>query len=351
MAWDYQFIARLPEDFTDEDVLFLEQLGVPNAYIALPKDKHDYGSLKKIKEQIEAGGRKFTYVHSNRFTFNSAIALGLENRDQELDAYVEFLEVMSKLGLNMIELNMMPFFVYSANINTYTRGAVTRTVDLATILNSKTAPLAKAAYIRKGQEEEAVLIEKEFQRAAARGYTKEELWENFAYFMRRVLPVAERLGIRISLHPCDPPCVEAIGGVPNLISSFEDYKRAFEIAGSEALVMTFCCGCWLEGGEAFGNIMEDMEWALRHHKVAMVHVRNITGPLPHFDETFLDNGFFDMYPLFMLLEKYDYKGFINPDHHPVMVDGPIRRIPQGYAYGYMRALANCAISTGRQLCN
>ena len=347
MAWNYQFIARLPEDFKEEDILFLRQLGIPNAYLALPRDQHDHQSLKRIKEQIEAGGIKFTYVHSNRFTFNSAIALGTENRERELEAYLEFLEIMASLGLNMIELNMMPFFVYSSNLTSYTRGAVTRTVDLQTILDSKTAPLARSAYIRKGQEEENLLLEQEYQRAAARGYTREELWENFAVFMARVLPTASKLGIRISLHPSDPPCVETVGGVPNLIRSFEDYKKAFRIADSDSLVMTFCCGCWLEGGERFGDIMEDARWALEHSKIATVHVRNITGPLPHFDETFLDNGFFDMYPFFELLRQYDYQGFINPDHHPIMVDGPIRRIPQGYAYGYMRALANCADEAAR----
>lgn len=342
MAWNYQFIARLPEDFKDEDILFLRQLGIPNAYIALPRDQHDYQSLKRIKERIEAGGVKFTYVHSNRFTFNSAIALGTENRERELDGYQEFLEIMASLGLNMIELNMMPFFVYSSNITSYTRGAITRTVDLQAILNSRKAPLARSAYIRKGQDQENMVLEREYQKAAERGYSREELWENFSYFMEKVLPVAEKLGIRISLHPSDPPCRETVGGVPNLICSFQDYKKAFRIAKSDALVMTFCCGCWLEGGELFGDIMEDAQWALQHGKIANVHVRNITGPLPHFDETFLDNGFFDMYPFFELLKQYNYEGFINPDHHPIMVDGPIRRIPQGYAYGYMRALANCA---------
>ena len=54
MAWNYQFIARLPEDFKEEDILFLRQLGIPNAYLALPRDQHDHQSLKRIKEQIEA---------------------------------------------------------------------------------------------------------------------------------------------------------------------------------------------------------------------------------------------------------------------------------------------------------
>ena len=49
MAWNYQFIARLPEDFKEEDILFLRQLGIPNAYLALPRDQHDHQSLKRIK--------------------------------------------------------------------------------------------------------------------------------------------------------------------------------------------------------------------------------------------------------------------------------------------------------------
>ena len=115
--------------------------------------------------------------------------------------------------------------------------------------------------------------------------------------------------------------------------------KAFQIANSDALCMTFCCGCWLEGGERFGVILDDLEWCLKNRKVGTIHIRNITAPLPRFDETFIDNGYFDYYPVFNLMKKYNYAGLVNPDHNPVMVDGEIRRCPQSYAIGFMKAYA------------
>ena len=86
-------------------------------------------------------------------------------------------------------------------------------------------------------------------------YTKEEMWDNFKYFLDRTLPVCEEANVKIALHPNDPP-VDCLVGISNLITSAEDYKHAFELAGnSPYLGMKMCIGCWLEGGDKFGNVM------------------------------------------------------------------------------------------------
>ncbi len=170
----------------------------------------------------------------------------------------------------------------------------------------------------------------------------EELWDNFAYFLERIIPVIEKNHVTVSLHPSDPPCAESICGVPQLIRSTSDYKKVYTLTNSPYLKISFCCGCWLEGGKQFGSLLDDLEWGLKGDRISMVHLRNITGPLPEFTETFLDNGYFDMYEIFRILRKYRYESYINPDHHPMMVDGEKRRSPQAYAFGYMRALASCA---------
>lgn len=339
MEWNYKFITRLPENFTDEDILFIKQLGIDYTYVSLPRDKHNLKDLKILKERIESGGLKITSIQSNLYTYNTDIALGTCNRDVAIDGYIEFIEMLSEVGIKFIEQNMNPFFIYSSNMTTTTRGAITRLTDVNTIINSKTVPLGKPAWINPDHENIETLIRKYFDEASKRAYTREELWDNFAYFMQRVMPIVEKHGLRVLLHPNDPPLEESICGIPQLIRNFSDYQKAFEIANSEGLGMTFCCGCWLEGGEKFGNLIDNMEWALEHKKIETVHIRNISDPMPKFYETFLDNGYYDIYQIFRVLRKYNYQGFINPDHHPIMVDGPIRRIPQGYAFGFMRAYA------------
>ena len=86
-----------------------------------------------------------------------------------------------------------------------------------------------------------------------RKYTKEELWENYTYFIKQVVPVAEELGIRIGIHPDDPPVPE-LGGVPRCIfGNFDGYVRALEIANSPNIGVCLCCGTWMEGGQGHGQ--------------------------------------------------------------------------------------------------
>ena len=339
MSWNCNFVTRLPEGFGEDDLLFLRQLGVEYTYMSLPREKHTLRDLSAIVSLLRDHGLTMRNIQSNTFTFNADIALGLEHRDEALQSYCDFIEMCGEVGVRSIEQNMMPFFVYSSGIETTTRGAKTRTTDIDTMLHMPVPPLGRPAWINPDHEARQQELVKLYRAAEARGYTREELWDNFAYFTDRVIPVAEKAGVRISLHPADPPCFETIGGVPQLIRSFEDYKTAFCIANSRALGMTFCCGCWLEGGDRFGSVLEDMEYCLQNDLIEVVHVRNISAPLPHFDETFLDNGFYDYYPVFRLLKKYNYSGLVNPDHNPVMVDGASRRAPQSYHIGFMRAYA------------
>ena len=337
MSWNYKLISRLPQDFTEEDVLFLKQLGIEYTYYSLPIADHNRKAITELVKKIENGGLKIELIQSNRFTFNPYITLGIGDRDAELDAYAEYIEICAELGIHTFEQNPQPYFVYSSGIETTTRGAKTRTVDVDVIVNSQTPPFAKPAWINPDQIAREKMLSEYFYASRERGYTKAELWDNFAYFMEKIMPVCEKVGSRISLHPSDPPCEEPIGGVPQLISSYEDYKKAIKIADSKALGVTFCCGCWLEAGDRFGNILENMEELLKDNRITTVHLRNITDCMPRFDETFIDNGFYDYYPVFRLLAKYGYNGYINPDHHPVMVDGAKRWAPQSYAIGFLRA--------------
>jgi len=143
--------------------------------------------------------------------------------------------------------------------------------------------------------------------------------------------------VRLALHPNDPP-VDALGGIPCLIQSYESYKRAFAIADSPALGMEFCCGCWLEGGEAFGDLLGAMREFVLDDRILLVHFRNISAPLPRFTETFLDNGYMDMYQIMRLLFETGYTNTVTLDHTPRFVGDYHLGAGPAYAIGYMRAL-------------
>jgi mannonate dehydratase len=131
-----------------------------------------------------------------------------------------------------------------------------------------------------------------------RVFTEQEIWDNYTYFIEEVAPVAEEVGVRIGIHPEDPPA-PMLAGVPRCIfTSFEGYKRALEIANSPNVGIALCCGTWLEGGKTLmGKDPVEMIQYFGPEKIWQIHFRNISAPLPHFVETFIDNGYYDMYKI------------------------------------------------------
>ena len=153
-------------------------------------------------------------------------------------------------------------------------------------------------------------------------FTKEEIWENYTYFIKQVAPVAEEAGVRIGIHPDDPP-VPVLAGVPRCIfSNFDGYKRALEIANSPNVGICLCCGTWLEGGRQLtGKDPEEMIRYFGAEKIWKIHFRNVSAPLPHFVETFMDNGYYDMYKIMKALRDVNFDGIVILDHSPRMVGG------------------------------
>eukprot|EP00051_Salpingoeca_urceolata_P021423 m.336217 g.336217 ORF g.336217 m.336217 type:complete len:217 (-) comp19795_c0_seq27:4773-5423(-) len=129
------------------------------------------------------------------------------------------------------------------------------------------------------------------------------------YFLDYLVPVAEKAGVRLLLHPNDPPMAEKIAGVPCLLRSPEAFERVFELAkGSEAVGMEFCCGTWMEGlkleadqdgdgaqggtscigcfGVGQAALLKSLQWFVQQGRVSVVHLRNTSRSLPAFAETF-----------------------------------------------------------------
>ena len=157
----------------------------------------------------------------------------------------------------------------------------------------------------------------------------------------RWLPVAEEAGVRIGIHPDDPP-VPVLAGVPRCIfGNFEGYKRALEIANSPNVGICLCCGTWLEGGRQLtGKDPEEMIRYFGAKKIWKIHFRNVSAPLPHFVETFMDNGYYDMYKIMKALRDVNFDGIVILDHSPRLAGGNYAQTAYGFAY--MKALLNRA---------
>ena len=316
MAWDYKFTLLVPPDFDDEDLTYVTQLGLRYVYTHITDMNYSHKALKERFDRAASHGVTISSIAC--FTKPYDVFLNLPTKDETMKKMAEYLEIVASFGIKTHTMTWEPDNVWSTNNQGIVRGAKSRHVDLNELASR---PLTHG-----------------------RVYTREEMWENLSYFMEKMMPIYEKTGITLTLHPNDPPTNTLLGGCPCLIRGLDDYKKAFKIANSKKLGMEFCCGCWLEGqSENMGDIIEDLTWCIENNRVQTIHFRNISSPLPVFTEVFTDMGYYDMYKIMRLLCSLDYDGMITLDHSPLMIDGPKRRVPMAYAIGYMRALAQRAM--------
>ena len=129
-------------------------------------------------------------------------------------------------------------------------------------------------------------------------------------------------------------------GVAKLFTHYEGYRKAEQIAeGSGHWGLAFCVGTWSEGGDQMGkDVFEMIRDFGQRGKIFAIHLRNVSSPLPHFVETFLDDGYMDMYQVMKALRQVGYSGSLMPDHIPQLVHDTGQRSGLAYCIGHMRAL-------------
>jgi len=164
--------------------------------------------------------------------------------------------------------------------------------------------------------------------------THEELWCRLGAFLDEVVPVAEEAGVKLALHPDDPP-MPTMRGQPRLVYQPHLYQRVIDLKPSRANALEFCLGSLAEMTE--GDIYETVEQYSRQQKLAYVHFRNVTGKVPFYRETFIDDGDIDMMRILQILKRNHYDGVLIPDHTPQMSCSAPWHAGMAYALGYMRA--------------
>ncbi|MEO6873310.1 MAG: mannonate dehydratase [Opitutaceae bacterium] len=164
--------------------------------------------------------------------------------------------------------------------------------------------------------------------------TSDELWRRLARFLEEVLPVAEKAGVVLAAHPDDPP-MPTVRGQPRLVYQPSHYQRLIDLAPSRSNQLEFCIGSLAEMTE--GDIYETVDTYSRQQRLGYVHFRNVTGKVPHYRETFIDDGDVDMLRVLAILKRNGFTGVLIPDHTPQMTCGAPWHAGMAYAMGYMRA--------------
>ncbi len=311
--------VQVPTDPSDEDLQFVKQMGVGYVNIPTGGDRATYENFLRLRQKVEAAGLKVWNIGNSNVHNMEEVTLNLPGRDQKIEEYKSYLRNLAKAGIHYTTYAHMGNGIWSTDREVTRGGASARAFDL-----SKADRGVWAGKVFKGPL------------THGRTYSKQEIWGNYTYFIKAVTPLAEELGIRIGIHPDDPPVPE-LGGIPRCIfSSFDGYKKAFEIADSPNVGMCLCVGCWLEGGKLMGkDVLETIRYFGTQGKLFKIHFRNVNAPLPHFVETFVDDGYMEMYRVMKALREVNFDGAVIADHVPAMVGG---RTGTAFTVAYMKAL-------------
>lgn len=312
--------VQMPGDPSDDDLQFVNQLGARWVNIPTSGDKATAENFIRLKTKVESAGLRVWNIGNSDVHNMEEVTLNLPGRDQKIEQYKAFLRNLGKAGLHYTTYAHMGNGIWSSPEPGATRGG-----SKARVFNLATATGHWA--------------NKEFKGPLTHGrvYSEKEIWDNYEYFIRRVTPVAEEMGVFIGIHPDDPP-VPMLGGVPRCIfGTFEGYKQALQIANSPNVGVCLCCGTWLEGGELTGlDVVSAIRYFGKQGKLWKIHFRNVSSPVPQFTETFVDNGYFDMWKIMRALREVEFDGCVIGDHFPQMVGGG--RVSIAYTVGYMKAL-------------
>ncbi len=293
------------------------QLGVRHAVVRLPEDRDfdltDAGQMRSVMDRFRARGITPLIVEPMPNCVHDHIKRGDSLRDESLDKVVKMIPLLRENGVDTICTNFM--------------------AEIGWLRTDRKCLERGGAYTTAFDIDDYVPDEN-------KTITAQQLWDNLRVFYQAVLPVAERYGVRIALHPDDPP-VERLGQVERILVSRAAMQRALDMGDSPALGLTFCQANYVAMEEDVYDCIRDFG---RQGKLFFVHFRDIEGTRTCFRETFHDNGPTDMARALSCYRDTGFEGAIRVDHVPTMAgeeDGTPGYAELGrlYAIGYLRGLA------------
>lgn len=293
---------------------FALQCGVENGVIRLPEDDNfditDFSHWERVYKGFMDFGIKPMVIEPLPNELHDHIKAGDEKRDECIEKFIKMLEFMDRLDIRIVCFNWMAHIGWL------------RTSD--SIRERGGALVTGFDY-------------KDFK-PTDKKITAEKLWENYEYFLKAVIPYAEKYNIKLALHPDDPP-LEKLGDVERIMVSYENIKKAiFDIYPSPNLGVTMCQATYHMMGEDLYKVIPELKG-----KIFFIHFRNARGNKLCFNETFHDNGELRMGKLLKLYNSLGIDVPIRVDHVPLMAGetqetAGYTALGRLYAIGYLKGL-------------
>jgi mannonate dehydratase len=298
------------DEYDDVVARFARQLGLAGVQFHTPSNlsgERGYWTLPDLRALVERctrDGLSIDGLENVPLANFGKIQRGEPGRDEQIENYQRTIRNIGEVGIPLLGYNFITTYVWRTDMSAPGRGgAAVSSFDLS----KADQPNALAAY--KLTPAEPFL----------EPLTAAMMWANHQYFLDAVLPVAEEAGVRLALHPDDPPVAEPLGGAERIFISPAALYRAYQSAnGSPAWSLNLCLGTVSEmAGEASVNEVIDTLGPLG--AIAYVHFRDVVGTVPSFREGFLGEGNISPAAVARRLRDVGFEGFLIDDHVPAMV--------------------------------
>lgn len=315
-------------EITESRLRFIKQCGCDDFQLNTPnlpgEERWEYEDLAVLVERAKNADLRLMAIENVPVRFWDQILLGGSGREKQLDNMAYTVRNVAKAGIPILGYAFMPSGVWRTSQDRPVRGGA-----LATAFDYDKA---------KGAQEGDDILNGVWGRVPVeREYSEQEIWENYCWYLERILPVCEGAGLRLALHPDDPP-VPTLGGVGRVFRNLENFRRAMDLFDSPMHGLDFCHGCWSEmrGGE---GVTDAIRLFGERNKIFYVHFRDVQGPVEDFTECHLGDGNCDPVETIRTLKQVGFHGFLLPDHVPRM-EGDADWCDRGRAWtvGYIKGL-------------
>ena len=316
------------QDLTDDKLQFIKQCGCDDFQMNTPnlpgKERWEYEDIAKYVAKAAEFDLRLMSIENVPKYFYDKIMLGQPEREQQIKTMEHTVRAMGKAGVPILGYCFMPTGVWRTSNTTPVRGGAEATsFHLETAIN--VSPEDQTNFGIWGTSD------------IDRTYSEEEIWDNYCWYMERILPVCEEAGVKMALHPDDPPVPE-LGGVGRIFRSFDHFRRALEKFDSPNHGLDFCHGCWSEMRQGEG-VLDAIRYFGERNKILYVHFRDVQGGVEDFTECFLGDGNCNPVESIRALKEVGFNGFLIPDHVPHMVgDTDWNHRGRAWTVGYIQAL-------------
>jgi mannonate dehydratase len=272
-----------------------------------------------------------------------------EKRDQDIENIKQSIVAAGKVGLPVVEYN---FYAHRAMEGYFEEIDTGRGNSGWTGFDYELVQTANQQY--QSKPEEKGMKFKDLPPLPNEGaHNLDEMWNNITYFLKAVIPTAEKANVRLALHPNDPPAPISRGS-QQIMGTVAGWKKLISIVNSPSNGITFDCGVTREMGE---DPIEVCRYFASRDRINHVHFRNVVvmKPYERYREVWIDEGLNNMFAVMKELVKHKYTRLIYPEH-PRRLDydaerGRIGGYPGGGSYaafaynvGYARAMMQAAMS-------